>query len=324
MRYLNFKRSNEIFYKPSFYRHLHNLTISGFYARELDADDHEFLEYVKVRGIANGSLPNTSLVSLEELEYWQLPYAIEPGVEQKSGPVPLRVRAVVTPDQLALRKARTSAWHARRIIRAEEKALSDAELARERSEWEKANERRKLRDLLTDAEWDAAAPFGATIKRHHIPQWKLDEQGLIPDRPPDQAWLRKREAKRLQKAAKERRQAIAAEKERQRSEAIIEDARKTVVAVERMVAEQKTETPITYRTADELKRAVDTLIRSAPTRVWTPDSIERSLGCNRAMLDVCLHEMVRDAQLLQNGQEPERKPSLAETMFPGWHDVECS
>jgi hypothetical protein len=61
----------------------------------------------------------------------------------------------------------------------ERKAIACAELERERREWEKANEKRKARELLSDAEWEAAAPrkasFGKTVGRHHVPQWKLDE-----------------------------------------------------------------------------------------------------------------------------------------------------
>ena len=39
-----------------------------------------------------------------------------------------------------------------------EKELVDAELERERLEWEKTNATRKLREAITDAEWNAAAP----------------------------------------------------------------------------------------------------------------------------------------------------------------------
>ena len=179
------------FYRTSWSKHLHSLVRSGFFARDLDADDHEFLEYVKVRGIANGSLPNTSIVSLEELEFWDLPYGEAPGVQRKAGPVPLRMRPAESPEQRAMRQARTSAWHARRIIRAEERAIAEAEMARERAEWEKANEKRKLQETISDAEWEAAAPrkpvplrfakkrvasFGKTVGRHYVPQWKVDEQ----------------------------------------------------------------------------------------------------------------------------------------------------
>ena len=53
-----------VFYRRTFERHLHHLAISDFYARELDADDHAFLEKVKIRGIANGELPGYNAVSL--------------------------------------------------------------------------------------------------------------------------------------------------------------------------------------------------------------------------------------------------------------------
>jgi hypothetical protein len=70
----------EPFYRTSLSRHLHNVVVNGFWQRDLDADDHEFLEYVRARGIANGSLPNTGVVLLEELAFWHLPYTIAPDI----------------------------------------------------------------------------------------------------------------------------------------------------------------------------------------------------------------------------------------------------
>ena len=208
MQPLFLRRRDPFWYsRPPFLRHLHNLAISGFYARELDADDHDFLEYVKVRGIANGTLPNTSIVSLEELEFWHGPYSDAPDVEVRHGPVPTRVRPLLSPEQQAFKQARTNIWHARRIIRKEERAIADAELEREQKEWEAANERRTLRNLVADSEWEAADPskrkelatkatererkiwlkangvlkkpaklFGKIVNRHYIPQWKVEEQ----------------------------------------------------------------------------------------------------------------------------------------------------
>ena len=144
-------------YRNSFSKHLYNLAISDFYARELDADDHEFLEQVRSRGIANGSLPNTNTVLIEELEFWHLPYAIAPDIERRAGPAPRR--APETPEHRAMRQARSNAWHARRALREHDKAIAAAELAREQREWEEANENRKLREILSDAAWEAAAPW---------------------------------------------------------------------------------------------------------------------------------------------------------------------
>src|SRR4051794_3252650 len=96
-------------YTPHFARHLHNLAISGFYARELDADDIDFIEGVRRRGIANGTLESTNRVLLEELEYWHLPYAIDWSIARKHGPVATRGQG----ETAEARKARIEAWRKR-------------------------------------------------------------------------------------------------------------------------------------------------------------------------------------------------------------------
>ena len=167
-------------YKPAFFRHLNHLVINGFYARSLDADDHEFLEYVKTKGLANGSLPSSSAVLIEELEFWHFPYEVQPGIERRVGKRPERQE---TPEERERRKASRSRWHAQRTIRKQEREIAAIELERERREHAAASQRRTVREIITDAEWDAAAPkyaaFGATIDGKHVPQWKLEEQGLV-------------------------------------------------------------------------------------------------------------------------------------------------
>jgi hypothetical protein len=175
---LSFRRE-PTFYRPTFYRHLHNLTINGFYARELDADDHAFLERVKVRGIANGDLPNVNTVLVEELDFWHLPYTVDRSIKRRAGPVPLRVGE--TPERREARLRSTAEWHKRRAERERDNAIAAAELAREKREWEEAEVRRRVRLAVSDAEWKAAAPrkFGKVEKRHYVPQWKIDEAGCL-------------------------------------------------------------------------------------------------------------------------------------------------
>jgi hypothetical protein len=167
---------NSHHYRTSFSKHLHSLARSGFFSRRIDADDRQFLEYVRKCGVANGSLPNSGAVLLEELEFWHFPYSVAPGIERRVGKRP---REEESQEARSLRQARSRALHARRIIRENEKAIAEAELAREHREWEAAEQKRRVRELITDAEWEAAAPaharFGTTIERHHVPQWKLDE-----------------------------------------------------------------------------------------------------------------------------------------------------
>jgi hypothetical protein len=166
----------EPFYRPSFERHRHSLVINGFYTRELDADDFAFLEYVKRRGVANGSLPSSNVVLLEELQFWHLPYTVMPRVERQIGRAP---RLVDHDDYRAMKRAKRDAWHAQRLIREQQKAIAAAELEREQREWDEAQQKRKARELISDAEWEAAAPhkaaFGKTVNRHYVPKWKLDE-----------------------------------------------------------------------------------------------------------------------------------------------------
>ena len=143
------------FYRPSFSKHLFSLARSNYFARGLDADDRQFLEYVKRHGCANGNLPNMGVATLEELEFWHFPYSVQPGIERRVGKRP---REEESQEARSLRQARSNAWHARRIIRENEKAIAAAELAREQKEWEAAQAKRKLRQLISDHEWETAAP----------------------------------------------------------------------------------------------------------------------------------------------------------------------
>jgi hypothetical protein len=282
----------ESFYRTTFSRHIHSVLINGFMARELDADDHEFLEQVRVSGIANGSLPNTSIASVEELDFWQLPYDVAPDVERRAGPVP---KPIATPEQHAARLARTNAWHARRVIREQERAIAAAELERERQAWAAANEKRRAQEIMTEAEWQTADPFratrarkpkfGATIDRHYVPQWKLDEQ--------IDAAVAKAETKRAAaREAKAAKQAVhAAEADRLRREAVIAEAR-------RVLREPIYNAPPTPAyTIDSLKQAIMTLGRSMPGKVWLEDEMQRALGCERSMMDDCLRRLVSDGRL---------------------------
>lgn len=224
-------------YRPSFLKHLHNLVINGFWARDLDADDHEFLEYVKLRGIANGDVPMASMPSLEELEFWHFPYTVSPGVERKAGPVPVRERPPETAEQREQRLARSSRWYAQRAIRRHEKAIADAELVRETAAWEAAKENRKLREQVSDAEWEAADPknkpgamklkkvqppkpkFGKVVGRHYVPLWKLEELGELGEQGEQEA-AKKRSAEKARKALERRKR----DKERELDEEDRRDA----------------------------------------------------------------------------------------------------
>jgi len=268
------------FYTPKFSRALWSLAASGFYARYLDADDHAFLEAVRVRGIANGSLPNTSAVLIEELEFWHLPYAIDHGVARKAGPYQ---RPPETPEQRERRQASAARWHARRAIRKQEREIAAEELKREEREWAAAKERRKMREKISDAEWLAAAPgrrrkFGKVVDRHYVPQWKLDEQ-------------------RLRTAERQKPREALATRKRKKREKIMAEARATLDRVNRLEREWQQQ-QAGYPTSEmlvALKHAIKNLLRSAPVVVWTPEMLMRGTGCtDRAVMDHCLQEMLRD------------------------------
>jgi hypothetical protein len=297
----------EPFYRPSFSRHLHSLVVNGFFARDLDADDHEFLEYVKVHGIANGSLPNSSAVLLEELEFWHLPYTIAPNVERRIG---RRPRTPETPEQRELRKVLADARQARRVIRENEKAIAEAELEREQQEWEKAAEMRKMRETMSDLEWEMAAPW----RKGPPPQWQLDaarvKQAAAERKEKERAdklkrWEAEKQARatarlknriikaRARKAAKE-------EAEQKRREAFIEEARQTLARANQLERERRVHAAGLVFPAETTKWTILTLHNSTPGRAWTCEELARSLGgADEEFVGRCVEELVQEGRLFK-------------------------
>lgn len=311
-------------YQTLFSKHLHSLARSNFFSRRIDADDRQFLEYVHKHGIANGNLPNNSAVLLEELEFWHFPYSVAPGVERRIGKRP---REEESQEARSLRQARSNAWHARRIIRKNEKAIAETELARERREWEAAEQKRKVRELISDAEWEAAAPahakFGKTLERHHVPQWKLDEEREELEREQEQKQEREQERKKRQE--REREQALEQERKREQLARLDQELEQERKREHEQELERKQErereqaiaqarqtladanvaklnlAPIAahpYPTPATLKIAIVTLIKSVPNRHWMLEELTRALGCNdSALMNQCVDELIRDGKL---------------------------
>lgn len=292
---------------------------NGFWARYLDADDLDFLEYVKKRGVANGDVQSTTSVLLEELEFWRTPYTVAPDVVRRIGRPP-RSPNVETPEQRELRLARTSAWHARRALRRAEKEIADKELERERIEWEVADKRRRLRDLIGDREWDEAAPvkraFGKTHKRHYVPQWKLDEEGVEKYETNDERYARLNRNERFARAKAEAESRLAeAEKAKaelhaqteaatgkanEQSEAAIKQAKETIDHALRYALELGPNfgKPVIYPDNDTLKRAILKLIEGTAPYVWTEGRICNSLGCHDVdRIRVCVKELLDEHKL---------------------------
>ncbi|HEY2143157.1 MAG TPA: hypothetical protein VGH06_02290 [Candidatus Udaeobacter sp.] len=271
--------------------------INGFYARDLDADDNAFLEQVRVKGIANGSLANNHTVLSEEIEFWNLPYTVAPDVVRRAGPLP---RPVATAEQRAMRQARAGIWHAKRVIRENEAAISAAEIEREQREWQEAQQKRKLYDLMSDAEWEKAAhkaKFGKTEQRHHVPQWKLDAAKAAKRAAEILLELKAKEAKAAKRAAEMLK--AEQEQERERREKIIAEARATVELVRREQLKWEEEAA-QARIAESMKSEILTLMFKPAIRghVWTPDAMARVLGCNDVQfVDRCLNELVKAGRL---------------------------
>jgi hypothetical protein len=169
---MSFTRSNFLnTYRTSYSRAITHAIGSGFYARDLDADDVAFIERVRETGcIACGSLADVvptyvtdldyrSHRLIEELDFWHFPYAIDPSVERRQ-------------SGAAERKAERERLLGGRVVlarkqqhREAERAATKAELAREEADWAaqkaalaKERERRLKQTMEADAEWEASRP----------------------------------------------------------------------------------------------------------------------------------------------------------------------
>lgn len=317
----------EPFYRTTSARRYHNAVANGFWSRYLDADDHEFLDYVRRTGSANSSLPGREAVLIEELEFWHLPYSLAPGIERHIGRRP-RELPEETAEARALRQARTSAWHARRMIKEQERKIAAVELEREQREWKEANAKRKRQQIISDVEWEAAAPhrnFGTTVNRHYVPQWKLDEiaqakterkvRKILETSSPKWALTERRERlakdaarieadRRAAKLEEETRFEVGArlldewvEKRKQAAaERLLEEARKTVELAERVERETIT-APTTYD-PETLKVAIMSMLSRTAPYVWNGYALMRALGCtNEDLMNRCMKSLAAEGKL---------------------------
>jgi hypothetical protein len=175
MQYRFRSSSRPEIYRPHFLKHLHNLAVSGFYARGLDADDFALLERVREHGsIVGGHEHRTVLV--EELDYWQRHWATEPGVTRQLAPERLKPEPLTEQERLARELERER--------RAVERELEAQERAREWAIWEREQAKRAKQHTDADREWEEAAPERLRKqparselwkRRHYIPEWKWRE-----------------------------------------------------------------------------------------------------------------------------------------------------
>jgi hypothetical protein len=176
------------------------------------------------------------------------------------------------------------------VIREHERAIAAIELERENREWREASRNRKLREMLSDAAWEAAAPWKLNEQEWEAKQAEIEKQRKQPVRRSQD--LAQARARKLEQQRDE--QDKQREQERKRSEQIIEEARKTVARTVR----ELNEAPLSqYPTADSLKQAVQTLLNSTPGQVWTQNAIMRSLGFHDAkLMSECLAGLVHTGQ----------------------------
>jgi hypothetical protein len=164
-------------YTQSFRRALFHYANNGFTSRYLDAEDHAFIEAIRERGyLACGSLadvvPTLSSydhspcpVMLAELEYWDKPYAREREVYIRTYP---NENAEDRAIRMAKRRADRLALAAERERQA--KAWRDEQQAALEE-----RQRRQLRTLVADIEWEKADPHKMPT-RHYVPEWRRDAE----------------------------------------------------------------------------------------------------------------------------------------------------
>jgi hypothetical protein len=173
---------------------------NGFFARQLDPDDFDFLDHVKRCGIANGQEASDRGFLIEELEYWHLPYAIDHSVDRRVGP--FKPEEIV-PDAVA--EARRERRKQDRILNAQEKAATQAAWEEEQERQAREREQRLKQTMQADIEWDDAharqfsnlhedsdsnlapaepppryqySPAPPKSSRHYVPYWKREQLAM--------------------------------------------------------------------------------------------------------------------------------------------------
>lgn len=166
-------------YTPKLGRHIRALVINGFFARDLDAEDHAFIESVRKRGYIDDAGSYNSLFRTyantkdlvgsdwrvaarntnragseyfdsDTLDYFEQKWALEDQVRE---------------ERRLARERALSEQHERREARARDRTIAAETLAQEQATWDakqaaQAHERehRMLRTMLSDLEWDQANP----------------------------------------------------------------------------------------------------------------------------------------------------------------------
>ena len=196
---------------------------NGFFARDLDADDWQFVEHVRSCGIANGQEPSANSFLLEEQEYWAYPYSVDHSVTRRVGPIK-PVVYLPDPDAAARRAKRIANKRSLEQARAEAQAEWDEQQARLAYEREQRLLRTMEADLLWENEHSRAsnlnddesfAPSEDYVQRyrssrysfdlparHYVPEWRRRKPAYDRELGAVREDARKRYAKREAKREK--------------------------------------------------------------------------------------------------------------------------
>lgn len=174
-------------YYTSYSRALTKYVSSGFFARDLDADDFAFIEHVRERRtVCCGSLAQLTptactysddvfsrVALIEEMDFWRRPYPVDQIAVRRHGPLPRSPRQASGCTPAALK-------------RKQDRELAIAARAAEYAEAQSRAKERQLEQLRRDVEWEKSEPkprvFGRVKGRHYIPQWRVDELDLVVER----------------------------------------------------------------------------------------------------------------------------------------------
>jgi hypothetical protein len=283
-------------YYRTYTRALRSYVNSGFFSRDLDADDVAFIERIRERGaVPCGSLahpaptactysddviPRTALI--EEMEFWHQPYRVDHGVTRRLGPVirPPARSSGSTPEAERRRQNR--------------EAMAAAVAEQERLAEERAREQKRR-----DEEWEKAAPpkriFGRVVRRHYFPQWKIDEKKRLCDGERQKAMRRaaKLIKQRLIHAAR-----IQAESEAAGA-AAVEAQRAAAEAARRQhdeVLQRKHDWEARY--VDVLKTRIMKALQMSAPRLCTVEELMAVTGCNDPKFLIrCADELMREGRV---------------------------
>jgi hypothetical protein len=304
-------------YYRSYSRALLKYVNNGFFARDLDADDHAFIETVRERRcLPCGSLGDPAVTActysddvirrislLEEMEFWQQPYQIDDKIViRRHGPV-----------------ARTPTRPAGSTPNAEKRKRDQELAAAERAAELRQIDERRAEQLRRDIEWEKAAPerklkFGRIKDRHYIPQWKVDEieaEEAVKQRERD---LVAAEVAKLRLEAER-------EAERQRAQEVVIDAQIAAklhrVAVDAELRKRREQHEAAQRLAQlqtppqqendervaQLQNRILVIMNGTYPQLVTIEQLLAATGCeDKEFLLHCADDLVRSGKLMHKSE----------------------